>query len=189
MYFDRPGLILLVSLATVGPLAGLAVVRWMNEWKQPIGWDAVFSFITLFAIDILNGLVISAWLAQMYDEYTKLDARYDVKPSVMPPVKVYGNMNDNAVYENTTPKVSIDVMTIKIKRFSRTLITQRANGFKVDLREDTWKAHFGGRKNYVEVRDVRMIGAFAKENPDLTNSPFVVVNWGVVEAAASGRMQ
>ena len=195
VYFDRPGLVLLVALATVGPLAGLAVARAINNWRTPTGWDAWYTFLTLGAIDAFVGLVISAWIAQMYDEYKKLsdgvrpqDAR-DEQPDAE--TRKHGLIDMNTgkmIYQNNAQTVKIDVMTIKIKRFSRTLVTQHANGFKVDLRERTWEAHFGGRKNYVEARDVRMAGAFAKENPQLPNSPFIVADWRIVESAANGRM-
>jgi hypothetical protein len=191
MYFDRPGLILLVLLATFGPLAGLAVVRAMNDWKAPIGWDAIFSFLTLAAIDLLNGLVISAWIAQMYDEYK------DLKSGASKPVmraepqaekRILLDMNTGKpLYAFQTPAVKIDVMSRKIKHFCIVLVNQRDHGFKIDLKEETWKKHFGGRDHYVHVRDVRLAGAFAKES-SRTNSPFVVVDWGVVEDGARGRM-
>lgn len=189
--FDRPGFILIVALVTFAPLTAHAFVKAMNHWRNPTGADAVFSFLTLFEIDLLIALIVSVYLASRYDEYEKDNAVEDeYKPPTTEPQEKRTLLDMNkVVYPFQTPKLEIDLETSRMKRFSRTLITQREQGFKIDLREDTWKGSFGGRKNYVRVRDVRMAGAFAKENPELNNSPFVVVDWRVVEAGAQGRLQ
>lgn len=122
MYFDRPGLILLATLATFGPLVGLALVRLMNyialnNSKNPDAatspTDALFSLFTLIAIDFLNGLVISAWLAQMYDEYKKMsgDSPRPIEREERSPEGWHGLRDLNTgkmVNAFTMPRVQID---------------------------------------------------------------------------------
>lgn len=196
MYFDRPGLILLVSLATLGPLTGLAFVRLMNyitlkDWKTPPGVDAFFSGLTLSSILLFVGLIISATIAKMYDEYQDMKSgvgRSSVNTPQPERPRTLLDMNTGKVVNAfDTQAMKVDIIGIKTKRMCRTLINQREAGFEIDLREDTWKAHFGGRDNYVYVRDVKMAGAFAKEFAR-DNSPFVVVNWRIVEDGARGKV-
>lgn len=177
--FDRPGLILYTTCATAGPLAGVALARWIGPGPD--------TFLAQIAASALTALVISVHIAADYDEYKRVNGD-NPKPKVNEPQSTRAIPNLNAVYEFQGQTVRLDHMSRKIKHFCIVLINQRDNGYKIDLREVTWKAHFGGHDNYVNVRDVRLAGAFAKES-SRTNSPFVVVDWRAVEDGANGRLK
>jgi hypothetical protein len=185
MSFDRPGLILYTTLATIGPSTGFVLSRHYGG-----GLDAVL--VMQGSITLLTGLVISFFLGRDYDEYMEFKHNHD---GAHEPTQAYRNeprkilnLNTEGEYNQVTPLVKIDVWGIRIKRCCRTLINQRESGFKIDLREETWKAQFGGRENYVHFRDVIMCNAFAKQDAR-KNSPFVVVDWAEVLRGAEGRIK
>lgn|SRR5574341_1100156 len=184
MIFDRPGLILYSLVSATGPMAGLSLSRYYGG-----GWDTSLMMLGILSF---TGLTLSTFLAHDYDEYKRLVAD-DNKPhlKMTEPVKPKNTLLDintgQPVYNFQTAQVRIDPMRRKIKHFCIVLVNQRDNGFKIDLREATWNAHFGGRDNFVQVRDVRLAGAFAKEGSRV-NSPFVVVDWRKVEEGARGGL-
>lgn len=177
--FDRPSLALMMSYATFPNLAAFAFVHWL-------GVDALAYLLVLF----VGCGSLYAIVMQLQVEFARIQRDLpDVpaKPAYRnEPLRIQ-NMNEKPLYNQVTPLVKIDHMSRKIKHFCIVLITQRDDGFKVDLKEDTWKAHFGGRDNYVWVRDVKMGNAFAKEFPR-DNSPFTVTDWRIVERGAEGRL-
>lgn len=192
--FDKPTLLLLVTLATLGPAVAYVIVKAANEWQKPTGIDAVISFLANLAADSLVWLIILNCLAWMHDEYEQLKANDDKprlkipEPVDAPQKRTLLDMNTGKpIYAFQTPQVKIDHMSRKVKHFCIVLINQREQGFPIDLREQTWKGHFGGRDNWVRVRDVRLAGAFAKEGSRV-NSPFVVIDWNVVERGAKGSL-
>lgn len=188
LYFDRPGAVFLI-LMLVGPiLLALAGVRLLYG-QEPRGWDAIYAMLAELGIIVGTLLVVSAFISQMYDEYKRVNGD-NPKPKVNESQSQARTIpNLNAVYEFQGQTVRLDPMSRKIKHFCIVLINQRDNGYKIDLREVTWKSHFGGHDNYVNVRDVRLAGAFAKEHPERVNSPFVVVDWRAVEDGANGRLK
>ena len=72
--FDRPGLVLLVLLATFAPLTAHAIVKSMNNWRSPTGADAVLSVITELFADCLVALLVSGEFAARYDEHKRMIA-------------------------------------------------------------------------------------------------------------------
>jgi hypothetical protein len=78
----------------------------------------------------------------------------------------------------------------KEKQFARTLLDMRTladDDRKVDLREDTWRQHFGSRDAYVQVR-TRLEQAHAVRRKDARlNAPFIVSDWRVVQLMAQGE--
>jgi hypothetical protein len=178
--FDRPTLALLIAYATFPNLAALAFVNWLGK--------DVFAYMAMLFIGFGSWYAIGIQLAAELDNYKKVNANTTPRPTYRNEPLRIPNLN-KPTYETGTPLVKIDVMGIKIKRCCRTLINQRENGFKVDLREETWESQFGGRKNFVQFRDVIMCNAFAKENPERKNSPFIVVDWKEVLRGAEGRIR
>jgi hypothetical protein len=179
--FDRPTFSLLIAYAFFPNLAAIAFVRWL-------GVDAL-AYITVIFVGLGTWYAIGIQLAAELDNYKRLN-RSDVQnksqayrnePRPIP------NLN-KPILENATSLVKIDAMGIKIKRCCRTLINQRESGFKIDLREETWKSQFGGRDNFVHFRDVIMSRAFAKES-GRKNSPFLVVDWEEIQRGANGEIK
>jgi len=78
----------------------------------------------------------------------------------------------------------------KVRRFAQTLLNMRSvSESSVDLREDTWRTHFGGRDGYIRTR-VRFenVGAFVRKDAR-PNSPYIVSpsGWNVVQEVAHGN--
>jgi hypothetical protein len=176
--FDKPTLAMTIGYATFPNLAAYAFVRWL-------GVD-VFAYLAVFFVGFGS---LYAIVMQLQGEFENFKHLQDTPKPIYrnEPLRI-PNLN-KPTYETGTPLVKIDVMGIKIKRCCRTLINQRENGFKIDLREETWKAQFGGRENFVQFRDVIMCNAFAKENPERKNSAFVVVDWKEIQRGAEGRIR
>lgn len=186
IYFDRPGAIFLM-LMLVGPiLSALATVRALYG-HEPRGWDAVYAWCAELGIIVGTLLIVSAFISRMYDEDKRVSGDGSQKASRPQDPRPIPNLNNTPLYEQATPLVKVDVMGIRIKRCCRTLINQRENGYPVDLREEVWKAQFGGRDNFVHFRDVIMRDAFAKKDVR-KNSPFVVLDWRIVERGAEGKL-
>ena len=184
---DRPTLLQLAEFLTIPNLAAHAFIRLLDAMYGP----DPFSYLTELFIGVAVILVIGEKLAIELDDYQKMnrdEPRKAVEPKPAPDgwkPRIF--VDGKPMYAFQTPVVKIDVMSRKIKHFCIVLVNQREHGFKIDLKEETWKKHFGGREHYVYVRDVRLSGAFAKES-GRTNSPFVVIDWAVVESAAKGRL-
>jgi len=78
----------------------------------------------------------------------------------------------------------------KVRRFAQTLLNMRSvSESSVDLREDTWRVHFGGRDGYIKTR-IRFenVGAFIRKDAR-PNSPYIVSpgGWNVVQEVAHGN--
>lgn len=183
--FDRPGLALLISYAAFPNLAAYALVSWIgvlaNRGMDALGWVCVL----FVGIESLYAIVI-----HLQVEMERIRRDEELPASHPQPVTEHRQIPNlgEPIYEGATPLVKIDVMGIKIKRCCRTLINQRENGFQIDLREETWKAQFGGRDNFVYFRDVVMQNAFTKQDPQRKNSPFVVADWKEVLRGANGDL-
>lgn len=186
--FDRPGLILIISLFVLAPLSAHAGMMWLNDWEKPVSVDVIFFILVELTADLSTVLILSTYLAWLHDEYKRLNEPSPVRTEIKAEPRQIPNLN-KPIYEQATPLVKVDVMGTKIKRCCRTLINQRESKFKIDLREETWIGQFGGRDAFVYFRDVIMGEAFAKKDPARKNSPFVVVDWSTVERGANGLLK
>lgn len=199
MYFDRPGLILLVLLATFGPLAGLAFIKYLNGWKTPHGIDALFSGMTLSSIILLVWTVILTYLAAMYDEYTKMRARDGVRPhapqpepveEVKPRIFVDGKQLVHA-HAFVMPQLKVNVEML----FARALIAQSRGLLDVKLTETYWvKSKRWEKLGGVGALDFRDLidrweraGAIKRKNPNAENSTYVIDDGLKIGRAAAGE--
>jgi hypothetical protein len=185
--FDKPRLALMI---TYGALPNLAAYALINLVKLYVGADFVMNVLLQLFVGFASWYPVIVETMARFAEWDE-NRRGGVRPvrDAQPTEKrILLDMNTGKpMYAFQTPVVKIDVMSRKIKHFCIVLVNQREHGFKIDLKEETWKKHFGGRDNYVYVRDVRLSGAFAKES-SRTNSPFVVTDWRIVEEGAKGRL-
>lgn len=185
-------------------MAGFYITRYyeklnMRDWNV----DAVFIIFQFFAVTIHAGMLTAGLMYQRYMTDTDTPPAYashlsagsaqaDADRQVMPkepeqiypstPLK-YGEMHQYA----QTFKI---VTERKEKQFCKTLLGMRTladDDSKVDLREDTWKEHFGGRDNYVESRTrFELAKAFGRKDRR-GNSPFIVIDWRKVQLVAQGE--
>lgn len=151
----------------------LAIVRWLG-----LDWDTVTAMITVSILCVLWGLsyFLDVLIAALRNSFGG-----DLPFTPQPPRSI-PNMNED---RHNSDKMEYTVQRVEIHKprlFCRALLDMREHG-KVELKEQKWIAFFGGRNKYVHVRDVVLSGAFAKIYPR-DNSPFDVVNWGVVERMA-----
>jgi hypothetical protein len=166
---------LLLPCTLVG-MFGFGLVRYFG-----VRWDTVTSFFCLWIVSIgtLIFLGVRMWIEAGLLKDIKPETQKEVKPEE--PRKIE---NLNAMYAQVIPQVKFN----KVARFATTLLSMQAFG-NVDLREPTWKQHFGSRENYVNVRNrFENAGAFVRKTT-ANNSPFVVNGdggWYVVRRVAAG---
>lgn len=139
----------------------------------------MFWWCWIFSIIVSIGYVGKVWIEAGLLKDIKPEPK-EVKPEPEP--RKIDNLN--MVYSQTVPQVKFN----KVARFATTLLAMQAHG-NVDLREPTWKTHFGSRESYVQVRTrFENAGAFVRKTT-ATNSPFIVNDkggWYVVERVAAG---
>ena len=166
----------LVSFPISIILFGYILLQWKGE-----GWDtvALFWWCWIFSIIMSVGWVGKVWIEAGLLKDIKPDVQKEVKPE---PEREIQNLN--MVYGQSVPQVKFN----KVARFATTLLSMQAFG-NVDLREPTWKQHFGSRENYVQVRNrFENAGAFVRKTT-ANNSPFIVNGdggWYVVGRVAAG---
>lgn len=179
-------------------LIGFYIVQYYEQDEKLIRtWDVdvVFMVFQFFAVITYPAMLTAGLMYQRY--MTDTDT-----PQVMPHLPVrspqtgtepeqiypstplkYGEMHQ---YAQTFPTVT----ERKEKQFCKTLLGMRTladDDSKVDLREDTWKEHFGGRDNYVEARTrFELAKAFGRKDRR-GNSPFIVIDWRKVQLVAQGE--
>jgi len=147
-------------------------------------WDVniVFLVFQFFAV-ITYPAMLAAGL--MYQKYlTSTDAPQIIPPQVQEPARTIPNMGELNQYAQTVKQVTAR----KDVQFYKTLLAMKAlDETKTDLREDRWKSHFGSRENYIQVRSrLEQARAIARKDARL-NSPFVVINWRVIQLLAQGQ--
>jgi hypothetical protein len=161
---------------TIIALTGFGLVRYFG-----VRWDSVAVFFSLqfIAVCTLIFLGVKSWIEAGLLKDIKPEIQKEVKPEE--PRKIE---NLNPVFSQSVPQVRFN----KVARFATTLLSMQAFG-NVDLREPTWKQHFGSRENYVNVRNrFENAGAFVRKTT-ANNSPFVVNGdggWYVVGRVAAG---
>jgi len=195
MYFDRPSLLLLLSVGLLGPLAGLATVNAMNDWKEPKGWDAIFSYTVLLAMICFVGLVITTFLAQMYDDW-KDNKSVPGKPVINEtPTEKHGLLDMN------TGKMinAFRVQAVKIdarKHFAITLWRQLEyhghDAAKLDLTEEYWlkvkpKKWKGKNEEFRQCMHDWDGVVFQKSDPTRSNSRYVLRDESELKRKADGR--
>lgn len=118
------------------------------------------------------------------ERLNKIDAQQVSIKAINEPKRI---PNLNELYSQVVPVVKFN----KVRRFASTLLAMRAiNENKIDLREDTWRTHFGGRDGYIKTRArFESVGAFTRKDAR-PNSPYIVCGksgWYVVEQVAHGN--
>lgn len=166
---------------------GFGIVKYY-EHRLERTWDVD----VLFLILEFFGVITYPYMLEAGMKYQNYMTDTDT-PQIMPhkepeqiypstPLK-YGELHQ---YAQTFPTVT----ERKEKQFCKTLLDMQTladDDSKVDLREDTWKDHFGSRDNYVEVRTrFELAKAFARKDARL-NSPFIVTDWRKVQLVAQGE--
>lgn len=151
----------------------------MRDWNV----DAVFIIFQFFAVTIHAGMLTAGLMYQRY--MTDTDT-----PQIMPRQQAIPQSIPNLGELHQYTQTFGTVTERKEKQFAKTLLEMRTladNDAKVDLREDTWKDHFGGRDKYVQVRArFETAKAFARKDSRL-NSPFIVTDWRKVQLVAQGE--
>lgn len=155
----------------------------MRDWNV----DALFLIFQFFGVTVHIGMMVNSVFYQRY--MTDTDTPQVIPPKKEPeqiypstPLK-YGELHQyNQTFRTVTER--------KEKQFCKTLLTMRMladDDSKVDLREDTWKDHFGSREKYVEVRTrFETAKAFGQKDRRI-NSPRIVTDWRQVELVAQGE--
>lgn len=164
---------------------GFAFVEYFKQ-NHARTWDVdiVFYILQYFAVTTWSHMLVAGYLYQRY--MTDTDT-----PQVMPkepeqiypstPLK-YGELHQYA--QEVRPAIER-----KDKQFAKVLLAQKAlNENSVDLRESTWRAHFGSREAYITLRGrLEQSGAITRKDARL-NSPFVVQDWRAIQLLAQGEM-
>lgn len=165
-------------------LAGFYIVQYYEQ-NAIRTWDVdvVFMVFQFFAV-ITYPAMLTAGL--MYQKYmTSTDTPQIIQPQQEIPHSI-PNMGELHQYAQEVKQVT----TRKDIQFAKTLLAMRTladDDSKVDLREDTWKDHFGGRSAYVEARSrFEQAKGFARKDARV-NSPFIVTDWRVVQLVAQGE--
>jgi len=166
-------------------LTGFRILEYYKQ-RNLRTWDVdtLFLIFQFFAVIVYVGMIIAGLMYQAY--MTDTDTPQIITPKPTELSRSIPNMGELHQYTQTLHQVTVR----KDIQFAKTLLAMRMleeGEKKVDLREDRWKEHFGGRDKYVEVRSrFETAKVFARKDARV-NSPFVVSDWRVVQLVAQGE--
>lgn len=172
------------SLPLALTMTGFYIVQYYEQRNERT-WDVdtVFIVFQLFAVILYSAMLVAGLMYQRY--MTDTDTPQIITPQKEIPQSI-PNLGEQHQYNQTFRTVT----QRKDIQFCKTLLTMRTlaeNDSKVDLREDTWKDHFGSREKYVEVRTrFETAKAFGPKDRRI-NSPRIVTDWRQVELVAQGE--
>lgn len=180
--YNHPNLKELLGYPYLAWVIALATVRIVPEgaWREL----ATFGY---HAVCVNLAIVPSIFLVKQFQEQMYKGEPSDDPAPISQPAK-YLDMNKADAGGNVYAQVVPGVKFNKVRRFASTLLNMRSvSESSVDLREDTWRVHFGGRDGYIKTR-VRFenVGAFVRKDAR-PNSPYIVKRWDVVQDVANGN--
>jgi len=186
--FNTPPSVIVLALVFFAPviIAFAIVENWQSNF---------YAVITFWYLLIADFLFVTGWFpfARDYWNLGKNDTQQagnapkEERPThgdlkLIPRVMAGGMVVNNQVVAG--------VKFNKVRRFAQTLLNMRSvSESSVDLREDTWRVHFGGRDGYIKTRvRFEQVGAFVRKDAR-PNSPYVVSSsgWNVVQEVAHGN--
>ena len=182
---DRPGLVLIVLLATFGPAAGFALKRYFGG-----GFDAWW---TMFVIDAGTGYTIFMYVASLFEDYKRIGEAPVQRPAYRnEPLRI-----PDLSYDQTVTAVHFDPRRL----FAVTILRQYEHGFDVKLTEAYWlkktvtakgkaaRKRWQGTPDEFRVMMHEWDGViFERKDPTRENSPYIVRDVARLRSAAEGKL-
>jgi hypothetical protein len=136
----------------------------------------VFTVATFFFINVNSWYIVWFRIAHEYSEYVKgVKVEKPEEPRQIP------NLNEQ--YTLVTEGVKIN----ELQQIAYVLLSQKAGGMKIDLREKFWTKKYT-RAQWLEYRDMmERDGAITRTGRGIA-SGFNVVDWSKVRGYSAGRL-